>query len=101
VPDIPDGAITLAMAARAHALADLPDPMVLSERELARIMLEAAKPAMACAILAPLAERHRRTEAAWGTFRAAFCGTCWTRHARPVWPCPELLAIAEIFAEAE
>jgi len=50
VAEIPDEAVTLAMAARARALAGLPDPMVLSERELARIMLEAAMPALAAAL---------------------------------------------------
>lgn len=47
MPDVPAEAVRLALAARAHALADRPDPMVLSDETLTRIMLEAAAPAFA------------------------------------------------------
>jgi hypothetical protein len=47
VPDIPAEAVRLAVAARANALHDRPDPMVLSDETLTRMMLEAASPAMA------------------------------------------------------
>jgi hypothetical protein len=46
-PRIPDEAVHLALAARADALSDRPDPMVLSNETLTRMMLEAALPAIA------------------------------------------------------
>jgi hypothetical protein len=47
LPDVPPEAVRLALAARAHALADRPDPMALSDETLTRLMLEAAAPALA------------------------------------------------------
>jgi len=51
VPDIPvpPEAIRLAMAARADALMDRPDPTALSDETLTRLMLEAAAPLIAAA----------------------------------------------------
>jgi len=49
VPEIPPEAVRLALAARAHALIDRPDPMVLSDEALTREMLEAAAPLIAAA----------------------------------------------------
>ena len=46
---IPPEAIAVAMASRAHDLADDPDPMVLSDETLTRRMLEAAAPHIAAA----------------------------------------------------
>ena len=46
MPEIPDEAVRLAMAARDHALLDRPDPMVLSDEALTRQMLAAALPAL-------------------------------------------------------
>ena len=45
--DIPDKAVRLAHAAYSHALYDRPDPTVLPDETLMRIVLEAAAPAMA------------------------------------------------------
>jgi hypothetical protein len=50
MPSIPPEAVRLALAARADLLADRPDPMVLSEETLTRLMLEAAAPALAEAV---------------------------------------------------
>lgn len=62
MPDIPGEAVRLALAARAHALVDRPDPMVLSDETLTRIMLEAAAPALAEAVaLRILAHMDRST----------------------------------------
>jgi hypothetical protein len=47
MPDIPQAAIDAARAAYANALYDRPDPTVLSDETLMRIILEAAAPAMA------------------------------------------------------
>jgi hypothetical protein len=47
MPDLPKEAVDAALAARSHALADRPDPMVLSERRLTEMMLEAAAPILA------------------------------------------------------
>jgi hypothetical protein len=49
---IPDEAVRLALAARAGALIDRPDPMVLSDETLTRLMLEAAWPALVPAMRA-------------------------------------------------
>lgn len=40
--DVPDAAVQAALARRADLLSDRPDPMVLSEERLTRLMLEAA-----------------------------------------------------------
>lgn len=42
MPEIPEAAIAAALAARAHALSDRPDPMVLSDETLMRLTLEGA-----------------------------------------------------------
>ena len=47
MPKVPPAALQAALAARCDALADGPDPMVLSESRLTEIMLEAAAPALA------------------------------------------------------
>lgn len=47
MPDVPGEAVRLALIAYARALYDRPDPMVLSDESLMRIVLEAAAPAMA------------------------------------------------------
>lgn len=44
---IPDEAVRAALARRADLLSDRPDPMVLSEERLTRLMLEAAAPILA------------------------------------------------------
>lgn len=65
VPDIPDEAVTAALAARRHALADRPTPTHLSDEALTRIMLEAAAPALAETVAAKiLAHRDRYWPAA-------------------------------------
>lgn len=45
--DVPDEAVQAALARRADLLSDRPDPMVLSEERLTRLMLEAAAPILA------------------------------------------------------
>ena len=50
VPAIPPEAVRLALAARRDALMDRPDPMVLSDETLTRMMLEAAAPILAEAV---------------------------------------------------
>lgn len=50
MPDVPAAAVAAALAKRADLLADRPDPMVLSEETLTRLMLEAAAPEMAAAV---------------------------------------------------
>lgn len=45
--NIPDEAVRAAMARRADLLADNPDQMVLSDKTLTRLMLEAAAPFIA------------------------------------------------------
>lgn len=64
MPDVPPEAVRLAVAARAHALIDRPDPTVLSDETLTRMMLEAAAPALAehvaAAILAHMDRSTRR-----------------------------------------
>jgi hypothetical protein len=57
VPAIPPEAVRLALAARRDALIDRPDPTVLSDETLTRIMLEAAAPFLA----ADLTEEQWRT----------------------------------------
>lgn len=47
---VPDSAVQAAMARRADLLSDRPDPMVLSEETLTRLMLEAAAPILAEAV---------------------------------------------------
>lgn len=44
---VPDEAVRAALARRADLLSDRPDPMVLSEETLTRLMLEAAAPILA------------------------------------------------------
>jgi hypothetical protein len=46
---VPEEAVRLALAARADALIDGPDPMVLSDEALIRLMLEAAQPSIVAA----------------------------------------------------
>jgi hypothetical protein len=60
VPNVPDEAVRLAVAARADLLADHPSPMVLSEETLTRLMLEAAMPALERDIRARIAASLRR-----------------------------------------
>lgn len=50
MPEIPEAAVDAALARRADLLADRPDPMVLSERRLVTLMLEAAAPILAEAV---------------------------------------------------
>lgn len=45
--EIPEDAVTAALAVWSRVRIDMPDPMVLSDRQLVRNMLEAAAPAMA------------------------------------------------------
>lgn len=47
MPKVPAAAVDAALAARAHALADRPEPTVLSDRRLTEMMLEAAAPVFA------------------------------------------------------
>jgi hypothetical protein len=64
VAEVPAEAVRLAMTARSHALIDRPDPMVLSDETLTRMMLEAAAPILAEAvakrILAHMDQSSRR-----------------------------------------
>jgi hypothetical protein len=46
-PGVPEDAVTAALAVLSRVRLDLPDPMVLSDRQMVRNMLEAAAPAMA------------------------------------------------------
>ena len=50
MPEIPAEAVKAAMARRADLLSDRPDPMVLSDETLTRLMLEAAAPILAEAV---------------------------------------------------
>jgi hypothetical protein len=91
VPDIPAEAVRAAMARRADLLADRPDPTVLSDETLTRLMLEAAAPLLAGDLLRPLLKRHPRIDGEWGPS----CGTCWIRGgSRAAWPCAEVLTIS-------
>jgi hypothetical protein len=47
MPELPEAAVDAALARRSDLLADRPDPMVLSERRLVTLMLEAAAPILA------------------------------------------------------
>jgi hypothetical protein len=75
VPDIPAEAIRAATSARHDALRDRPDPMVLSEETLTRIMLEAAAPA----ITAPLRNALAAVREAISIPHPATAGDC-ARH---------------------
>lgn len=98
MPEVPAEAVAAALAKRADLLSDRPDPMVLSEETLTRLMLEAAAPILAETTLTPLAKRHAMIPSEWG---GALCGTCWNKDgSRSAWPCAELLAVAALLPES-
>lgn len=79
--EIPDEAVRLALAARRHALIDRPDPMVLSDETLTRVMLEAAAPVLAEEIARKiLAHMEAHGPGPGGTRTER--GQAWRRHFR-------------------
>ena len=72
MPDMPAEAVRLALAARADLLADRPDPMVLSEETLTRLMLQAALPALERDIRARIAASLRRAAEGRREYAATF-----------------------------
>ena len=76
MPEIPKAAVDAALARRADLLSDRPDPMVLSEETLTRLMLEAAAPILADKIASAIlryADEHEPSTGS-GTYLA------WHRH---------------------
>jgi hypothetical protein len=86
LPDIPAEAVRAALAARSRALIDRPDPMVLSDETLTRMMLEAAAPVLAAAvaakILAHMDEHVPKNKLIGGTPAERQRNRTWRRHFR-------------------
>lgn len=83
MPEIPDEAVMAAMVRRADLLADRPDPTVLSDETLTRLMLEAAAPVLAEAVAQKILahmESHGPAPEAPGVTRHEVLRRAWRRH---------------------
>lgn len=73
---VPEAAVQAALARRSDLLSDRPDPMVLSEETLTRLMLEAAAPILAGQIASAILRHADQHEPLTGS--GAYLA--WHRH---------------------